>query len=115
MKNISVSKTILLTLALTATVVLPRLVSADEKEYSFKVHNTTEHTITELMVSQDGEKWGKFDIGDGIKAGETEKLVWDTATNNQSCHQYFKAEFDDGSESKPKKFDFCEEGLELAF
>lgn len=115
MKTLSVSKTTLLTLALTALVILPRFAVADEKEYSFKVHNTTEHKITELMVSEDGEKWGKFDIGDGIKPGESAKLVWDTKTNSQSCHQYFKAEFEDGSESNAKKFDFCEEDLELSF
>jgi hypothetical protein len=110
-------KTVLLICALTATVCLPRLaVAADEEnEYSFKVHNTTEEKITELLCSEDGEKYGKFDIGEGIKAGESMTLVWDKSTNSQSCHQYFKAVFEDGKESKPVKFDFCEKGLELAF
>jgi hypothetical protein len=115
MKKIPVPKIVLFSFAFAAAICLPRLAVGDEKEYSFKVHNTTEHKITALMVSEDGEKWGNFDIGSGIKAGESAKLVWDTATNSESCHQYFKAEFEDGSESKPKKFDFCEEGLELAF
>lgn len=116
MKKLPLGKTLLFTFAFAAAVCLPRLVMAeDENEYSFKVHNTTEEKITELLVSEDGEKYGKFDIGSGIKAGDVVKLVWDKATNSQSCHQYFKAVFEDGKESKPVKFDFCEEGLELAF
>ena len=53
MKNISLGKTILLSLAFTAAVVLPRLVVADENDYSFILHNTTEEKITALMVSED--------------------------------------------------------------
>src|SRR5205807_6139511 len=73
MKNISLSKVILLALALTATVVVPRLAVAGDTEYSFVLHNTTEEKITALMVSEDGEKWGKFDIGSGLKAGASAK------------------------------------------
>jgi hypothetical protein len=115
MKNLPIIKTALLSVALAAAVSLPRLARAGDNDYSFKVHNTTEHTITELMCSEDGETYGKFDVGDGIKAGETVTLVWDKSTHSQSCHQYFKAEFGDAGESKPVQFDFCKEGLELAF
>ncbi len=115
MKNISLGKTILLAIAVTATVVLPRLAVAGDNEYSFILHNTTEEKITALMVSEDGEKWGKFDIGAGLKAGESAKFVWDKSTNSQGCTQYVKAEFEDGSESKPVQHDFCKEGLELGF
>jgi hypothetical protein len=115
MKNLSFAKAVLLSCALAAALSLPRLVVAEDNEYSFKVHNTTEQKITELMCSEDGEKYGKFDIGEGIKPGESMKLTWDKSTNSQSCHQYFKAEFEDGSESKPVKFDFCAEGVELKF
>jgi len=115
MKNISLGKTILLAIAVTATVVLPRLAVAGDNEYSFILHNTTEEKITALMVSEDGEKWGKFDIGDGLKAGASAKFVWDKSTNSQGCTQYVKAEFEDGSESKPVQHDFCKEGLELGF
>jgi hypothetical protein len=118
MKNISLGKIILLTLTLTATVVLPRLAIAAEeegKEYSFVLHNTTEEKITGLLVSQDGEKWGKFDVGDGLEPGKSAKFVWDKSTNNQACEQFVKAVFEDGSESKPVKHDFCKEGLELGF
>lgn len=115
MNKTALSKTILFCCALAALTALPRLVVADDNEYSFKVHNTTDEKITGLMCSEDGETYGQFDIGEGIKPGESMKLVWDKATHSQSCHQYFKAEFEDGKESKPVQFDFCKEGLELAF
>jgi len=84
-------------------------------EYKFKVHNNTKQDIKKIMVSQDGKKWGYFDIGDGIKAGETEELVWDKSTDNENCEQLFKAVFAGGDESEPVKFDFCEKGLVLEF
>ena len=118
MTTLSVTKTVLFGLSLAAAVVLPRLaVAADEegKEYSFILHNTTQEKITSLMVSEDGEKWGKFDVGEGLAPGQSAKFVWDKSTNNQKCTQYVKAEFEDGSESKPVQHDFCKEGLELGF
>jgi hypothetical protein len=115
MKNISLGKTVLLALSLIAAVVLPRLTFAADDDYSFILHNTTEEKITALMVSEDGEKWGKFDIGDGLKPGDSAKFVWDKSTHNQECEQFVKAEFDGGKESKPVKHDFCKEGLELGF
>lgn len=88
---------------------------AADSEYSFKVHNTTKNTITKILVSQDGKSWGEFDVGKGIAAGASETLVWDSSTNNEACKQSVKAVYDDGSESAPAKFDFCEKGLELEF
>jgi hypothetical protein len=85
------------------------------EDYSFKVHNNTEETITKLLVSEDGETYGYFDIGDGIKPGDTETLVWNKSTNSQSCHQWFKAVWASGDQGKPVKFDFCEKGLVLEF
>jgi hypothetical protein len=113
--NIRLAKVLLVVSTLTVLSILPRFVQAGEGDYSFKVHNTTDSTITKLMCSEDGETYGEFNIGDGIKAGETETLTWDKSTHSQSCHQFFKAEFENGKESKPVKFDFCESGLELAF
>ena len=55
---------------LLATFAIPRA-SAAENEYSFKVKNTTKELITKILVSEDGEKYGFFDIGKGIKPGET--------------------------------------------
>jgi hypothetical protein len=84
-------------------------------EYKFKVHNNTKSDIKKIEVSQDGKKWGEFDIGDGIKAGATDELVWDKATDNENCEQYFRATFADGDVSDAVKFNFCEKGLILEF
>jgi hypothetical protein len=85
------------------------------EDYSFKVHNNTKEKITKLLVSEDGKTYGFFDIGDGIKPGETETLTWDKSTNSQSCKQWFKAVWESGEEGKPVQFDFCEKGLTLEF
>src|SRR5437660_9733156 len=84
-------------------------------DYKFKVHNNTKSDIKKLQVSEDGKKWGFFDIGSGIKAGETVELAWDKSTDNEGCEQYFKVQFADGDWSDPVKFDFCEKGLVLEF
>jgi hypothetical protein len=105
-------KATLLALALTFTSLS---LFAAESEYSFKVHNTTRQTIKKILVSEDGKEYGEFEIGKGIKAGATVELVWDSSTNSESCHQYFKAVFADGEESEATKFDFCEEDLTLEF
>lgn len=84
-------------------------------EYSFKVENKTDSVITQVLVSEDGKKYGHFDIGKGIKPGQSVTLVWDKSTNNEACEQWVKAVYDDGSEAKPAKFDFCEKDLEIVF
>jgi hypothetical protein len=99
--------------ALLVTTIMP--VARADDNYSFKVKNTTKELITKILVSEDGEKYGYFDIGKGIPAGETMTLVWDKSTNSSSCHQWFKAVWESGEEGKPVKFDFCEKGLELEF
>lgn len=86
-----------------------------EDGYSFVAHNTTKVAIKQMLVSQDGKKWGGFDIGSGIAAGESVTLVWADSTNNEDCKQFVKAVFADGEEGEPVKFDFCEKGLELEF
>jgi hypothetical protein len=107
------TKAALLACAFVVTALFSSVALADD--YSFKVHNNTKETITKLLVSEDGKTFGFFDIGDGIKAGDTETLVWDKATNSQSCHQWFKAVWASGEEGKPVKFDFCEKDLTLEF
>jgi hypothetical protein len=89
--------------------------SADDDEYSFKVTNSTEQTIKKILVSEDGKKYGYFNIGSGIKPGQTVTLVWDKSTNGESCDQHFKAVFADGSESEAAEFDFCESDVALEF
>lgn len=85
------------------------------EEYSFVVKNKTESRITQLLASEDGKTYGKFDIGRGIQAGGKVTLVWDESTNNEDCKQWIKAIFADGSESEPTIFDFCEKNLEIEF
>jgi len=84
-------------------------------EYSFKVQNSTESVIKQVLVSEDGKTWSKFNIGSGIAAGDTVKLVWDSSTNSEGCKQWVKAIFSDGSGSKPKTFDFCDSNLVIEF
>jgi hypothetical protein len=86
-----------------------------DDEYSFKVHNNSGQAIKKILASEDGEEFGNFDIGKGIKPGATVELVWAAATNGESCHQFFKAVFADGSESDATEFDFCEDGLVVEF
>jgi hypothetical protein len=74
------------------------------------------HRITKLLGSEDGEHYGSFDVGRaGLAPGGTVTLKWDKSTNNSRCAWFIKAVFDDGSETEPKKFDFCEQDLELDF
>jgi len=89
---------------------------SEEGGYSFKVHNTTKDRITKLLASEDGKKYGPFDVGKkGIGPDETVTLVWDEKTDTSGCEWFIKAVFDDGSDTPAKKFDFCEEDLELEF
>jgi hypothetical protein len=90
-------------------------IEAQAAEFSFTATNSTGTAITEILVSENKKDWGYFDIGSGIRPGTTANLVWDQSTNNESCAQWVKATFADGSESEPAKFDFCEDGLELEF
>jgi hypothetical protein len=108
-------KALLIGCAVLAITILPPVALGGEGDYSFKVKNTTKELITKILVSEDGEKYGYFDIGAGIKPGETMTLVWDKSTNSGSCHQWFKAVWESGEEGKPIKFDFCEKDLELEF
>ena len=89
--------------------------AAAGQEYAFKVQNSTESAIKQVLVSEDGKTWSKFNVGSGIAAGATVKLVWDSSTNDQACKQWVKAIFSDGSGSKPKTFDFCDSNLVIEF
>ncbi|HYH09386.1 MAG TPA: hypothetical protein VEK11_20230 [Thermoanaerobaculia bacterium] len=90
-------------------------VTAFADEYKFKVTNNTDTKITKILVSEDGEEYGFFNIGSGIQPGKTVTLVWDQSTNGESCEQYFKAVFANGEESEAQQFDFCEEEVALEF
>ena len=89
---------------------------AEDGDYSFKVHNTTKDKITKLLASEDGKDYGSFDVGKkGIAPDETVTLNWDKKTDKNGCEWFIKAVFADGSETPAKKFDFCEDDLELEF
>jgi hypothetical protein len=112
---IQLKRAALIGFAVLVTTIGPRVALAGDGDYSFKVKNTTDELITKVLVSEDGEKYGFFDIGDGLSPGETMTLVWNKSTNGQSCHQWFKAVWESGKEGKPVKFDFCEKDLQLEF
>jgi hypothetical protein len=103
------SKTIVLAAALLVSV------SAFADQHKFDVTNNTNMKITKILVSEDGEDYDFFNIGNGIPSGKTITLVWDESTNGESCQQYFKAVFANGEESEPQQFDFCEEEVALEF
>ncbi len=109
-----VKKTFMLAAALLVLSFTPGFAkSADD--YKFKVYNNTKVRIKEVLVSENGKKWGFFDIGKGIAAGATVELVWSASTDSASCGWYFKAVWADGDESDPAEFDFCEKGLVIEF
>lgn len=89
--------------------------AAFAEDYSFKVTNNTNTAIKKILVSEDGEEYGFFNIGAGIKPGQTVTLVWDSSTNGESCDQYFKAVFANGEESEATQFNFCESEVALEF
>lgn len=99
-------------LAITLTLT-PVLQAADE--FTFQITNNTRQTIKKVLVSEDGDEYGYFDIDKGIKPGQTVELVWAAETNDEACEQYFKAVFANGEESEPTKFDFCEAEVALEF
>ena len=84
-------------------------------EYAFQIENNTASKIDAIVVSEDGENWGAFDIGSGIPAGTTADMTWDSSTDDSGCTWYFMATFVDGSESEVVEFDFCDEELVIQF
>ena len=99
--------------AVAATVLMS--IPAFAEEYSFQVTNNTDTKIAKILVSEDGEEYGYFNIGSGIMPGKTVTLVWDSSTNGESCEQYFKAVFSNDEESEAQQFDFCESDVALEF
>lgn len=77
-------------------------------EWHFVVSNATNSKIVKLQVSEDKSEWGDFDVGSGIAAGDSETMIWDHSTDNESCEQWMRAKFADGSTSEPSKQDFCQ-------
>src|SRR2546421_492332 len=57
--------------AATIAVCLSFIYANSRLDYRFKVHNKSKVKMTKLLASPDGKKYGSFDIGSGIKPGET--------------------------------------------
>lgn len=89
--------------------------STDDAQYTFKVHNENVQRITQLLASEDGKKFFKFDIGEGIDVDETVTVNWDKSTNQSGCNWYVKAVYADKSVGEAVEFDFCEEDLVISF
>jgi hypothetical protein len=89
--------------------------NAQDSEWSFKVTNKTKTTIKRLLVAEPNKKYKDFDIGKGILPGETATLIWNKATDDESCKQWFKAVYSDGVETEAAYVDFCEDDVHLDF
>ncbi len=110
------SKFVRMTLLSVAFVLMSFSVSyAQDSEWSFKVTNNTRTTIKSLWVAEPKKKYKHFEIGKGIRPGETITLIWSKATDNESCKQWFKAVYSDDVETEPAYVDFCEEDVHLDF
>jgi len=81
--------------------------SALASDYSFFVTNNTRTNIVKIQTQMLGGPWGDFDLGGAIRPGKRVELNWAESTNNQSCTQFVRAKFSDGSSSSPSKFNFC--------
>ncbi|NUN65120.1 hypothetical protein HCU40_10225 [Pseudanabaena biceps] len=105
----SFKRNLLVSAGLFAIGLVANVASVSAEQWYFYARNSSSATMTNLLVSETGNNWGAFDIGSGIASGEQAKLVWDSSTNSESCNQYIKAVFSDGSESTPAKFNFCKD------
>ena len=102
-----------ITLLVCALMLVSFAASRVHANYTFKVHNKTDNKIVKLLASEDGKTYREFDIGKGIAAGKMVTMEWDQSTDDGDCEWYFKAQFDDGEETEPIVFDFCEKNLVL--
>lgn len=84
-------------------------------EYTFDVHNNSDQAIVTIEVSEDGETWREFDIGDGIASEATETLVWDASTDEGNCEWEFRATFEEGFVTPASAVDFCQEDITISF
>lgn len=106
----SIKRNFLISASLLAFGLLHNVASASAEQWYFYVKNNSSSAIKSLLVSEtENGNWGYFDIGSGIASGVKNKLVWSGSTNNESCNQFIKATFADGSESVPAKFNFCKD------
>ena|SRR5438270_12570917 len=78
---------------------------------SFEIHNATKKMIKSVIVSKDGKKYVKLQIGKpGIAPDTTGRVIWYQSTL-AACGYFVKVVFEDSNETEPGKFDFCEEDI----
>ncbi len=73
-------KTVLLmcsALALTGLTLIPGYAQKSQTAgYTVTVSNNSSMVILALLTSENGKRWGKFDIGDGLAPSRSVKLEW---------------------------------------
>ena len=110
--NSSFAKTLMLAVALV--LMSSTLEHSQDPRIQILASTTTpKSAIKKPRCLKTARSVGFFDIGAGIGAGQTVELVWDKATDNDACEQYFKVQFADGEWSDAVKFNFCEKDLIL--
>lgn len=95
------------TALLCSTLGLPALQAAEEEQWHFVVSNRAESRVTKLETSRNGNEWRDFDIGNGIGPGKFATLVWAGTNKDETCHQWLRATFNNGTYSEVTKQDFC--------
>lgn len=100
---------------LFAAVLMAAFTTPAFADYRFTVHNNSDQDIVKIEVSEDGESWGPFNIGDGIPSEGSAELVWDESTDNSGCEWLFRATFEEGYVANSDTINFCEEGVEINF
>jgi len=84
-------------------------------DYSFTVTNNADQRIVSIDVSEDGKSWAPFDIGRGIRSGDSVLMVWDESTDSSDCNWLFRATFKGGDVLDSDWVDFCEEDVVISF
>ncbi|WP_242718944.1 hypothetical protein [Microcoleus vaginatus] len=77
------------------------------EEYKFTIENKTDVAISQVLVSEDGERWVFFRIESNIAPHGDGEIIWGENSNHTACSQWIKVGFEDGTMSDVEKFDFC--------
>lgn len=89
--------------------------SAAAESYQFTVTNNSDTDIVRIEVSEDDERWERFDIGSGIDSEDSAVLEWDASTNSRGCEWRFRATFRGGFVAYSDWVDFCEDDVVIEF
>ncbi|MDB9515074.1 hypothetical protein PN499_28120 [Kamptonema animale CS-326] len=78
------------------------------EEFRFTIQNNSDVAVSQVLVSEDGETWGYFNLDSNIAPDTEGEMVWGEHTNHEACSQWIKIGYVDGTITEPAKFDFCE-------